>query len=456
MASPKFCMTKALVATLWGMGLFSPAYSEITPLQSQQDTLSYEDVQRFSIAIGQIKSFYVNPVDDSKLFENAIRGMLTGLDPHSAYLDTEEFLELKNQTEGEFGGLGLEVGLEEDYIRVISPIDDTPAAQAGVRAGDIIVKLNETPVRGMGLREAVNLMRGPKGSKISLTIVRKGEKQLLQLTLMRDMIAVNSVKSRLIENDYGYLRISHFQTKTLEHLQHSIAVLNKLNKQPLRGVVLDLRNNPGGLLDSAIEVSDAFLDGNKLQYNKLIVYTKGRIANAEIRATASPGDILKGIPLVVLINQGSASGSEIVAGALQDHKRAVIMGNTSFGKGSVQTVLPLDETRGVKLTTALYYTPRGRSIQAEGIKPDIIVEEMKVSTNEDSNNLVLTLIRESDLERHLDNGNTQDRPATADAVNTQVVNQGDNQSLAVQDYQLHEALNLLKALNVVSLGKHGR
>jgi len=419
---------------------------------TESESLPLEDVQRFSTAIGQIKNFYVNQVNDSELFENAIRGMLSGLDPHSSYLDIEEFSELKSQTDGEFGGLGLEVGLEDGYLRVVSPIDDTPAAKAGIEPGDIIVKLNDKPVKGMTLSEAVGMMRGPKGSVIKLTIIRKDEKKLIQLSVTRDIIRIKSVKSKLLEENYGYLRVSHFQAKTIDHLKNSIITLNKQNNKPLKGLVLDLRNNPGGLLDSAIDVSNAFLDSKTLKKNKLIVYTKGRIPSAEMEAKAKPGDLLNGVPMVILINQGSASGSEIVAGALQDHKRAVIMGSTSFGKGSVQTVLPLDEKRGVKLTTALYYTPLGRSIQAEGIQPDIVVENMKVSANEDSNNLILALIREADLDNHLGNNNSIEK--TKENYKTQSAKGSADEPqklLASQDYQLYEALNLLKALNIVSV-----
>lgn len=457
MAAQRSGLPLSVSALIFSFFIACFAHAESATEQKKQESLPLEDVQRFSTAIGQIKNFYVNQVDDKELFENAIRGMLSGLDPHSAYLDIEEFSDLKSQTDGEFGGLGIEVGMEDGYIRVVSPIDDTPAAEAGVEPGDIIVKLNDKPVKGMSLRDAVGMMRGAVGSPIDLTILRKDQKKLIQLTIVRDVIQIKSVKSKLMENDYGYLRVSHFQAKTFDHLKNSVESLKKLNKRPLKGIVLDLRNNPGGLLDSAIDVSDAFLDGNALKQNKLIVYTKGRIPSAEMQAKAKPGDVLNGIPIVVLINQGSASGSEIVAGALQDHKRAVIMGNTSFGKGSVQTVLPLDESRGVKLTTALYYTPLGRSIQAEGIKPDIIVEDMKVSASEDSSNIILALIRESDLDNHLGNGNVTEKQKAAEAqeknAKAHAAHLDESKPLASRDYQLHEALNLLKALNIVSAQK---
>lgn len=410
--------------------------------QHESKQLPLEDVQRFSTAIGQIKSYYVEPIEDTKLFENAIRGMLSGLDPHSSYLDIDEYAELKNHTNGEFGGLGIEVGMEDGYILVVSPIDDTPAHKAGIKPGDIIVKLDDKPVKGMSLRDAVNVMRGEKGSPLKVTILRKDEKRLLQFDIVRDVIRIKSVKSKLLEDGYGYVRVSHFQSPTSDNLKLAVKNLNKESKSPLKGLVLDLRNNPGGLLDSAIEVSDAFLDSKSLTENDLIVYTKGRIPSSELEVSATPGDILNGLPIVVLINEGSASGSEIVAGALQDHKRAVVMGTGSFGKGSVQTVLPLDEKRGVKLTTALYYTPGGRSIQAKGIIPDIIVDDLEVTHQEDESNLVLAILKEADLDNHLANGNgaKENKAGGKDDA---------DKPLAVSDYQLHEALSLLKALHIV-------
>lgn len=415
------------------------------PTKNQQ-RLPLEDVQRFSTAIGQIKKFYVEDVKNSKLFDDAIRGMLSGLDPHSSYLDAEEYADLRSQTNGEFGGLGIEVGMEDGYIRVVSPIDDTPAHKAGVKAGDLIIKIDTKPVKGMTLRDAVKLMRGPKGSDINLTIYRKTEKKPINLTLTRDVIKIKSVKSKLLENGYGYIRISHFQAPTSQNVLKSIQKLNKESKVPLKGVVLDLRNNPGGLLDSAISVSDTFIDSRKLEKNKLIVYTKGRIRGAQFAAEATPGDALHSIPMVVLINQGSASGSEIVAGALQDHKRAIVMGMQTFGKGSVQTVLPLDGKRGVKLTTALYYTPKGRSIQATGIKPDIAIAPMDVKNIKD--NMDFALLKEADLDNHLSNanGDKEVKSKNMSAKDKELLKK--NQPLAVRDYQLNEALNLLKGLHI--------
>lgn len=413
--------------------------------QQSQNALPIEDVQRFSTAISQIKSYYVEPVDDKELFENAIRGMLAGLDPHSAYLDKDEYSELKSHTNGEFGGLGIEVGMEDGYIRVVSPIDETPAARAGIKAGDLIIKLDGKPVKGMTLRDAVNIMRGEKGSPLNITILRKSEKKLLNFKVVRDVIQVKSVKAKMLEEGYGYIRVSHFQSPTSKNIKSEIKKLQKKSQGNLKGLVLDLRNNPGGLLDSAVEVSDLFLDSKKMPKNDLIVFTKGRIPGAEMEIKATPGDMMSGAPIVVLINEGSASGSEIVAGALQDHQRAILMGTGTFGKGSVQTVLPLDDKRGVKLTTAIYYTPAGRSIQAKGIKPDITVTEMEVSVDEDNEELVSAILKEADLDNHINN--TQEDAKSS----TQTENSDDeNDDLATTDYQLHEALNLLKALHIVS------
>ena len=440
-----------------GLGIAGSVYAA----KEQSDNLPIEDVQRFSTAISQIKSYYVEPVSDKILFENAIRGMLTGLDPHSAYLDESEYADLKSHTDGEFGGLGIEVGMEEGYIRVVSPIDDTPAEKAGIKPGDLIIRLDNKPVKGMTLKEAVDIMRGKKGTDLNLTVLRKSQKKLLNFTITRDIIQIKSVKSKMLEDGYGYVRVSHFQAPTSENLGKAINKLKKQSHGKLSGLVVDLRNNPGGLLDSAIEVSDLFLDSKKLIKNDLIVFTKGRIAGSEMEVNATPGDLIDGTPIVVLINEGSASASEIVAGALQDHKRAVIMGTTSFGKGSVQTVLPLDAERGVKLTTALYYTPAGRSIQAKGIIPDIEVTDLEVNQDPDDENLVMAILKESDLDNHLANGNKEDanestsenssaENSTDEATDDEQASNNSEEPLAVSDYQLHEALNLLKALHIVS------
>jgi len=323
----------------------------------------------------------VEEVSDESLFDDAIRGMLTGLDPHSNYLDAEDYKDLKTATSGEFTGLGIEVTMQNGLIKVISPIDGTPAEKAGVKAGDLIVRLNESPVKGMSLREAVNNMRGKKGSSIVLTIAREGEREPVEIKIVRDTIHIKSVKSRLFKHDIAYVRISHFQSPTPKDFLKEIRKLQKKTNGKLSGLIIDLRNNPGGLLDAAIQVSDAFIHNDKRGDDELIVYTKGRLPGSEFRASANPGDILNGKPIVVLINEGSASGSEIVAGALQDNNRAILLGTKSFGKGSVQTVLPLDDSRAVKLTTALYYTPSGRSIQPLKMKQAHVNSLLKMSSD---------------------------------------------------------------------------
>jgi carboxyl-terminal processing protease len=324
------------------------------------------------------------------------------------------------------------VGMEDGFVKVISPIDDTPASRAGVRAGDLIIRLDDQPVKGMTLNEAVNVMRGPKGSDITLTIIREGADQPIRITLTRDTIQVRSVRSEMLEPGFAYLRISNFQAKTAQNLVDEVQKLQN-EGNGLRGLILDLRNNPGGVLNGAVGVSDAFLEEG------LIVYTEGRTADAQFRYQASPGDVLRGAPMVVLVNEGSASASEIVAGALQDHQRAVVMGTRTFGKGSVQTILPLRQDTALKLTTARYYTPDGRSIQAEGIDPDIRLERLKVS-QVDGEEGSLRPVTEADLSRHL-----QRQRAAEEAPE----DNGERASLAQRDYQLYEALNLLKGLTIL-------
>jgi carboxyl-terminal processing protease len=402
---------------------------------TDSETLPFEDLRTFTEIFGRIKRDYVEPVSDKKLLEDAIRGMLTGLDPHSAYLIAEEYQELKEGTTGQFGGLGIEVTMENGFVKVVSPIDDTPAQRAGIKSGDLIVRLDDQPVKGMSLNDAVKIMRGEPGSKILLTVVREGEEAPLKLTIVRDIIKVKSVKSRILEKDYGYVRISSFQSRTGESLKEAIAELKKENAGNLKGLVLDLRNNPGGVLNAAVEVSDAFIKSG------LIVYTEGRIENSEMRFNASPDDVVDGAPIVVLINAGSASASEIVAGALQDQKRAVIIGEKSFGKGSVQTILPTSNGAAVKLTTARYYTPSGRSIQAEGIEPDITLARVKLESLDKSE---FTPVKESDLSHHLSNGNKRD-----DAKKDVQQMDKDKDALDLKDYALHEALTLLKGISIM-------
>jgi carboxyl-terminal processing protease len=395
--------------------------------------LPLEELRIFADVFGRIKDDYVENAADKALIENAIRGMLSGLDPHSAYLNADEYRDLQVGTSGEFGGLGIEVGLEDGLVKVISPIDDTPAQRAGVQAGDLIMRIDDKPVKGLSLSEAVKLMRGAAGTKVRLTLLRGDNQQPFELTLERAMIQVESVKSRTLEPGYGYVRISNFQAPTTTDLTTAIAALKQANNGTLRGLVLDLRNNPGGVLNGAVGVSDAFLtDG-------LIVYTQGRSADSRVQFDAGPDDVLNGAPLVVLVNGGSASASEIVAGALQDHKRAVVMGTQTFGKGSVQTIVPINESTALKLTTARYYTPSGRSIQAQGITPDIVLArgEFKPLTQHD-----LGAVKEADLARHLGH----DKPAPAQKESEQPV----PKALIAEDFQLSEALTVLKGLTILN------
>lgn len=396
------------------------------------DTMSVlplEDLRVFTKAFDHIRKGYVKDIDDRTLLEYAIRGMLDELDPHSSYLDASSFKDLQVNTTGEFGGLGIEVGMENGFVKVIAPIDETPAARAGIEAGDLIVKLDGTSVKGLTLNDAVEKMRGPKGSKITVTVVREGVDQPFDLVLTRDIVKVRSVRTELKDNHYAYIRIAQFQVHTGQDLAKEFAKLSK--KHPdIRGVILDLRNNPGGVLTSSVEVADHFLDDG------LIVYTEGRVADSNSRYEATPGDIASGLPLVVLINDGSASASEIVAGALQDQGRALVLGTQSFGKGSVQSVIQITNEKALKLTTALYYTPSGRSIQAEGIKPDIEVERVRVTAFRNSAG-----ITEAGLSGHLENGN-------GEAEHVEDIALDEHRELHNTDSQLYEAINILKSLHL--------
>ncbi len=371
----------------------------------QQLPLPVEELRAFTEVFGRVKQDYVEPVEDKKLITEAINGMLTGLDPHSAYLDQEAFKDMQVGTQGEFGGLGIEVGMEDGFVKVISPIDDTPASRAGVMAGDLIVKLDDNSVKGMTLNDAVKQMRGRPNTSIRLTIVRKGEPNPIEIVLTRAVIKIQSVKATTLEPGYAYFRVTQFQEGTGELLANAIATHVK---GPMKGMILDLRNDPGGLLNSAVAVTATFIE-----QGKLVVYTDGRAEDSKMRLNATPEHYLRGrnrndylaklppeikkLPMVVLVNGGSASASELVAGALQDYGRAVIMGQQTFGKGSVQTILPLGNNTAIKLTTARYYTPNGRSIQAKGISPDIPLESAI------DKNASLRL-READLSKHLDDG----------------------------------------------------
>lgn len=404
--------------------------------QADKGVLPLNELRTFADVFDRIKQAYVEEVDDKTLLENAIKGMLTELDPHSAYLKPDAYEDLQINTTGEFGGLGIEVGMEDGYVKVITPIDDTPAAEAGVMAGDLIIKLDDTQVKGMTLGEAVKHMRGKPGSDIVLTILREGVDKPLEITVTRAVIQVQSVKRKLLQDDYGYIRLTQFQVHTGPDMEKAVEKLIRENGGPLNGMVLDLRNNPGGVLQAAVDVADLLLEEG------LVVYTKGRLADSQMKFSATPGDLLKSMPVVVLINGGSASASEIVAGALQDHKRAVVMGTTSFGKGSVQTVLPLHNNRALKITTARYYTPDGRSIQAQGIEPDIVVENAKLTKLKYSG-----FIKESELSGHLENTDDEEGESGDAAPKKAAI--ANAKPLEETDYQLYEALNLLKALNVV-------
>jgi len=409
--------------------------------EGSKDTLAplpLDELRTFTEVFSRIKADYVEPVSDKKLLEDAVQGMLSGLDPHSAYLDASSFKDMRVETEGKFGGLGIEVTMENGFVKVVSPIEDTPAARAGIKPGDLVIRLDEKAVKGLTLTEAVRIMRGKPGTDITLTVVREGVSKPLKITITRAVIKIQSVKSRLLEPGFGYVRITQFQSSTEKGLADVVRKLESENKGALRGMILDLRNNPGGVLNAAVGVSDAFLDKG------LIVYTEGRVEDSRMRKSAVPGDLIKGAPMVVLINGGSASASEIVAGALQDHRRAVIMGTKSFGKGSVQTIVPISNGAALKITTARYYTPNGRSIQASGIEPDIITEEARLTKSETADRL-----KEADLARHLENG---DEPLKKKAEPKKEDNQNDKKkdetgkAPAVEDYQLQEALNLLKGI----------
>lgn len=390
--------------------------------------LPLDDVRLFTEALERIRVSYVEEIDDRTLLENAIRGMLANLDPHSAFVDGRDFDSLQETTTGEFGGLGIEVGRENGYILVISPIDDTPADRAGLRSGDLIIAIDNRPVRDMPPEDAANLMRGEPGTQVTLTVSRDALEPF-DVEIIREAIAVNSVRSRLLEPGYAHVRIPVFQLNTGKDFQQEVAGLLEEDAE-LKGLVLDLRNNPGGVLQASVDVVDAFVESGR------VVYTEGRLQAAADEYFANAETVAPDLPVVVLINGGSASAAEIVAGALQDHERAVVMGTRSFGKGSVQSVLPLDGDRAIKLTTSLYYTPDGRSIQAQGIEPDIVVEEAFITRR--SRNVAQ--FAEADLPGSLENRNSADDNAAPLVSAAEVL---------TTDYPLNEALNLLKGLNTL-------
>jgi carboxyl-terminal processing protease len=469
-------MSKAKTVSLIAGGFLAGAMISLhIPALAEKEAspgLPIEELRTFAEVYGAIKQGYVEPVEDKKMITNAISGMLANLDPHSAYLDADAFKDLQVGTQGEFGGLGIEVGMEDGLVKVVSPIEDTPAYRAGIKSGDLIFKLDETPVKGLTLSDAVKKMRGKPKTPIKLTILRKGEAKPLEITLIREVIKVQSVKSKVVEPGYGWIRVTQFQENTIADLARHLGTLYKDGK--LNGLVLDLRNDPGGLLNGAIGVSAAFLPPDTK-----VVSTDGRTEDAKQEFLARPRDYLRGtredplrtlpaaikdVPMVVLVNSGSASASEIVAGALQDHKRAVIMGTQTFGKGSVQSVLPLPGNSAIKLTTARYYTPAGRSIQAKGIVPDIVVEESANGSASAANR-----IREADLERHLSNDREKEAPRSETKPDAKPAakpgkdkngKEADEDEMpqrleyaSQSDYQFQQALNLLKGLQIMQKPK---
>ena len=404
------------------------------------EALPLNELRTFTEIFAKIKSDYVEQVDDKELLENAVRGMLEGLDPHSTYLDGDSYKDLREGTSGEFGGLGIEVGMENGFVKVIAPIDDTPAQKAGIKAGDLIIKLDDRSVKGLSLNDAVNIMRGNPGDPITLTIIRENEEKPLVITIIRDVIKIKSVRFDTLEPGFGYLRISSFQSHTVEGLRQAIDQLKKDNSEKLKGIILDLRNNPGGILNAAVGVSDMFLNKG------MIVYTEGRIKDSKLKFNAKPNAKLPDIPLIVLVNAGSASASEIVAGALQDHGRGIIMGEKTFGKGSVQTILPMNNNAALKLTTARYYTPNGRSIQASGITPDIIIDKVKISKIEEAFD---ARVKEADLRGHLENSQEEAPVTEGDEELKKDMPEEETVPLASRDYELYEALNVLKGLAII-------
>ena len=400
-------------------------YLAITPKLFSDDSDVYKQLNLFGEVYERVRSEYVEKVSDKDLIEAAINGMLQSLDPHSSYLNADSFTEMKIQTKGEFGGLGIEVTMENGLVKVVSPIDDTPAAKAGLQSGDYISHIDDEAVMGLTLSEAVDKMRGPINTELKITVIREGQ-EAFDLKLKRAIIKVTSIKAKK-EEDVAYIRITSFTQKTFKNLVKEYNKLSLEMKDNLKGLVLDLRNNPGGLLDQAVSVSDAFLERGE------IVSTRGRDNKGEQRYNASKGDITNGLPIVVLINGGSASASEIVAGALQDHKRGILMGTQTFGKGSVQTIIPVTSKGAVRLTTARYFTPSGNSIQAKGISPDIYVPQSKLEILENNNSR-----READLRGALDSENKQENNKNSN-------NDEDN---TVNDYQLNRAIELIRSINV--------
>lgn len=421
-----FCLITSLISFAETV---APTKTNIT----SADSVPAHEIERFVRVYQQVKKSYVEEISDQELMDFAIKGMITQLDPHSMYMSRQEYQDLQASISGEFAGVGLEIDLKSDYITVIAPLDNSPASRAGIQTGDRIIRIDDQPVKGLKVSQASRMLRGAKNTQVKVTVFRSDIEDPLEFTLTRELIKVKSVRSRILDDDYFYVRISSFQSNTGNDLDKIID--NHLNNNPhTKGVILDLRNNPGGDLHAAVAVVDTFLDGG------LVTYTQGRLPDSNINYRAEMGDNTFGLPLVVMINDGSASASEIVAGALQDHRRAIIMGTRSFGKGSVQTAGLIDDQHALKLTTSLYYTPLGRSIQAQGIVPDIVIEKMYLTRVEG-----IYQNTEADLSNHLNNKNKETESTSADRRKKRI----SNLQLLQEDNQLQEALNLVKAASIL-------
>lgn len=406
------------------------------------DSISEKQIERFATAITQVNHYYIKPVSYQQLFDSAIKGMLTALDPHSDYLSPKDIKELQANTTGEYAGIGVEVIPDNGLIRVVSPFDDTPAERAGLQPGDIIIKINAHLIQEMSTDEAINLIKGPVGTSVELMIIRPGVPDNITLSIPREIIQIKSVKSTIYPDKTAYVKVANFGDNTAEDIKNHIRKMT--TKQHINGVILDLRNNPGGTLNAAIDTANLFLDKDNMTENALVVYTRGRLDIDNMDAVATPGDIIKNKPLVILINNGSASASEIVAGAVKDHHRGVIMGTPSFGKGSVQTVIPVDYESAIKLTTALYYTPNGISIQAHGIIPDVYAPYKKMPKSQEDNSVlsVIGKFNEANLSGHLASPTVKKESAAL------LARKEKQAELAYQDFQLYQALNMIEAMHI--------
>jgi len=427
---------KKRIVVLAGLVLLLMGWTSLKAKTGEDNPEVYQYLRLFSDVLNIVQDNYVEKADLKKLMYGAVSGMLRELDPHSSFLKPEEYKELQVETKGKFGGLGIEITMRDNILTVVAPLEGTPADRAGIQAGDQIIKIDDQPTQDMSLTEAVQKMRGVKGTKVKLTIIRKGERKPLDFDLTRDIISIQSVKWRTLEPGYGYVRVSSFQSGTAADLRKALDQLESDNHS-LLGLVLDLRNDPGGLLDQAVEVADEFINEG------LIVYTGGRLENQKMRFEAHKSSKPRNFPIVALVNSGSASASEIVAGALQDHKRAIVLGEPTFGKGSVQTVIPLNDGSALRLTTSLYYTPSGRSIQAKGIEPDILVKRELPQKPDDEGTDEVRRIREKDLPRHMENQKAEPEDSKSGAL------QLETQKMLEQDNQLRRALDLLKGYKIM-------